>query len=85
MLKNLKVSERLMPRDITTQWNSTFDMLDFAITHRKALDLMTEDRANGLQDFELNDADWKIAQELQDALRVSCFQLAPSFVLTYVK
>jgi hypothetical protein len=30
-LKELKLADRLMPRDVSTRWNSTFDMLNFAI------------------------------------------------------
>jgi hypothetical protein len=55
VLKRLEMDEKLLPRDVTTRWNSTFDMLDFAYSHRKALDLMTQDRANGLRDFELSE------------------------------
>ena len=33
-----------MPRDVSTRWNSTYDMLDFAITYRAALDKLTGDR-----------------------------------------
>jgi hypothetical protein len=32
-----------MPRDVTTRWNSTFDMLDFVIEYQKALQLTTSD------------------------------------------
>jgi hypothetical protein len=46
-------------------------MLDFAVGHRKALDLLTQDRVNGLRDFELSEAEWKIVGELRDALKVS--------------
>jgi hypothetical protein len=46
-------------------------MLDFALNHRKALDLMTQDRAHKLRDFELNDSEWKIVQDLRNALKVS--------------
>jgi hypothetical protein len=34
----------MIPRDVTTRWNSTFDMLYFAITYRAALDKVTGDR-----------------------------------------
>ena len=42
-LQDLALSERIMPRDVTTRWNSTFDMLDFAIEYQKALQLTTSD------------------------------------------
>lgn len=34
---------------------------------------MTQDRANGLRDFELNDNEWKIAEELRDSLKVGSY------------
>ena len=37
-----------MPHDVSTRWNSTFDMLDFAINYRKAIDAMTDKRKLGL-------------------------------------
>jgi hypothetical protein len=63
-----------MPRDVTTRWNSTFDMLDFAFAHRKALDLMTQDRENGLREYEMSEEEWEIVRQLRDALKVSAVQ-----------
>ena len=77
ILKNLKMAERVLPRDVTTRWNSTFDMLDFAYSHRKPLDLMMQDRENGLRDYELSEDEWEIVRQLRDALKVrggSCCQ-----------
>jgi hypothetical protein len=45
-------------------------MLDFAVVHCKALDLLTQDHANGLRDFKLSEGEWKIVGELRDALKV---------------
>jgi hypothetical protein len=70
LLRSLKVAERLMLRDVRTCWNSTFLMLDLAITHWKALDLLSGDRDNGLREFELNERDWKLAEQLRDVLKV---------------
>lgn len=70
ILVALKLNERLMPRDVTTRWNSMFIMLEFALTHRKALDALTEDRTNGLREYEISRAEWQIAQQLHDALKV---------------
>ncbi|KAF8232757.1 hypothetical protein L208DRAFT_1270462, partial [Tricholoma matsutake] len=32
-LNELELKSHIMPRDITTQWNSTYDMLDFALKY----------------------------------------------------
>ncbi|KAF8867746.1 hypothetical protein BD779DRAFT_1417179, partial [Infundibulicybe gibba] len=37
-LKTLGLGDRMMPRDVSTRWNSTFDMLVFALDYQKALD-----------------------------------------------
>ena len=62
---------RMMPRDVSTRWNSTFDMLDFAVTYRRALESLTGTLWMGLRDYELSDDDWDIAKDLQDILEVS--------------
>ncbi|KAF8811873.1 hypothetical protein BYT27DRAFT_7026838, partial [Phlegmacium glaucopus] len=40
-LEDLGLSARMIPRNVSTRWNSTFDMLDFAIDYRAALDSIT--------------------------------------------
>lgn len=69
-LLELKLKERLMPRDVATRWNLTFDMLDFALESRKAIDMIAEDRDMGLCQFELSTREWEIAGQLRDVLQV---------------
>ncbi|EJD32857.1 hypothetical protein AURDEDRAFT_49515, partial [Auricularia subglabra TFB-10046 SS5] len=45
IVKELKRSERIMPRDVKNRWNSTFDMLDFALDYRPAIDKITGNRS----------------------------------------
>jgi len=59
-----------MPRDVSTHWNSTFDMLDYALVHREAIDTVTQCHDLGLRKFELADNDWEIANQLRDVLKV---------------
>ena len=61
----------LMPRDVATQWNSTLDLLEYALKHRKAIDIVTQWRELGLQDLELTDEEWAIVEQLQRVLKVS--------------
>jgi hypothetical protein len=70
ILKELKLNERIMPRDVTTRWNSTYDMLKFAIDYRIALDTITGERDMKLRKFELKDEEWTIARQLGDTLEV---------------
>ena len=46
-------------------------MLEFAIRYRIAIDAMTEVRGYDLRKYELVSAEWDIAMELRDVLKVS--------------
>ena len=59
-----------MPRDVTTRWNSTYDMLDFAVGYQSAIDSITGAKTSNLHKYELDDSEWKTAQQLQDTLKV---------------
>ena len=60
----------MMPQDMSTRWNSTFDMLDFALRYRAPIDAMTAVRNFDLRKYELVSSEWKIATELRDILKV---------------
>ena len=59
-----------MPRDVATRWNSTYDMLEFAIRYRSAIDDITGDKSANLRKYELDDDEWRIAVQLQNTLKV---------------
>jgi len=60
----------MMPRDVRTRWNSTYDMLKFSYTYRDAIDKLTGERALKLRDYELTEGEWEIVKQLRDSLRV---------------
>ena len=60
-----------MLRDVSTRWNSTHDMLTFAVEHKKQLSELTSDLTNDLRAFELSQVEWKLAEELRDTLKVN--------------
>jgi hypothetical protein len=60
----------MMPRDVSTRWNSTFDMLRFAIDYRLAINAITAERSMKLRDYELGKEEWKLAEELREVLKV---------------
>ena len=64
-----------MPRDMITRWNSTYDMLSFAIKYRQAIEDITSERKNNLWQFELTEGEWAIASELSDVLKVRVMSL----------
>ena len=72
----------MMPRDVTTRWNSTYDMLEFADKYCAALNVMTADRNMKLRKFELSKKEWVMAAELCEVLQV-CLFLPFLFQLTY--
>lgn len=71
-----------MPRDVVTRWNSTYDMLAFALEYRKPIEMLSADWELDLRKYELNPQEWKLATQLKDVLQVSNFVYAHSFVLT---
>lgn len=60
-----------MPRDVATRWNSTYDMLVFALEYRAAIDAMSADKTNNLRKFELSEGEWTIMKQLYNVLKVS--------------
>jgi hypothetical protein len=76
------LSRRMMPRDVSTRWNSTFDMLHFAIEFRPAIDTMTAKRDLDLRKYELSPEEWKTATELRDVLKVRPVIIIHHYVLT---
>jgi hypothetical protein len=60
----------MMPRDVTTRWNSTFNMLDFAVEHITAIDAITSDHDMKLRQYELSEDEWDVARQLRDVLKV---------------
>jgi hypothetical protein len=59
-----------MPRDVSTRWNSTHTMLEFAVQYRSALEAITGDRNLTLRSYELNDEEWDLAIHLYKVLEV---------------
>jgi hypothetical protein len=74
-LGELGLKVRMMPRDVSTRWNSTFDMLDFAIDYHAAIDAITSARDLNLRKYEVADHEWAIAVQLRDTLKGCCILL----------
>lgn len=67
---DLKMPEQLIPRDVSTRWNSTYDMLTVALEYQKVVDSMCADRDLELRKFELSTREWTIVRQLMDVLKV---------------
>ena len=61
----------LMPRDIATRWNLMLNLLEYALKHRKVINIVTQQHELGWQDLELTDEEWAIVEQLQRVLKVS--------------
>jgi viroplasmin and RNaseH domain-containing protein len=59
----------MMPRDVSTRWNSTYDMLQFALDYRVPIDKITSNRELNLRKYELQDDEWAVAETLRDTLK----------------
>jgi len=61
---------RIMPHDVTTCWNLTYDMVEFAVEYRATINSMTAARDLNLSKYKLIPEEWKIALKLCDMLKV---------------
>ncbi len=73
ILVEKKLPQRLIPRDVRTRWNSTYDMLQVALKYCTAVDTLCSRREHSLRVFELSPEEWTIMQELCDMLEVRRF------------
>ena len=62
--------ERLIPRDVQTRWNLTYDMLEMVLEYRRPYQEMCERTDNGLQGYELSKEEWQVAMQLEKVLKV---------------
>jgi len=54
-LAKLKLEACKMPHDVLTWWNSTFDMLTFALQYREAIDDIAGNKTANTHQYQLND------------------------------
>ncbi|KAF8219771.1 hypothetical protein L208DRAFT_1337857 [Tricholoma matsutake] len=70
ILQDLELTELMIPRDVSTQWNLTFDMLDFTIEHITAINAITSNCDMKLRQSKLSEHKWDVACQLRDVLKV---------------
>jgi len=59
----------MMPQDVPTCWNSTFDMVNFTINYQLAIDAITGNHDMKMRSLELDAPEWAIAKELCETLK----------------
>ncbi|KAG0702689.1 hypothetical protein DFH29DRAFT_804597, partial [Suillus ampliporus] len=69
ILEDLGLSMRIMPHNVSTHWNSTYDILNFSLNHQKAIDAMMDKRRLGLGKYELTPHEWTLVQQLHNILK----------------
>ncbi|KAF9226431.1 hypothetical protein BS17DRAFT_698806, partial [Gyrodon lividus] len=69
ILCNLWMTVSLMPCDVVTHWNKTFDMLEYAWKHREAVDTVIQCSDLGLRRFKLTNHKWKFVKQLYSILK----------------
>ena len=62
-----------MPHDVSTHWNSTYDMLKFAYSYQEAIDRITGDCVLKLRDYELLESEWETVKQLPNSLKVHIY------------
>jgi hypothetical protein len=59
-----------MPRDVATRWNSTFDVLQYTLKHKEAVEIITQKKEMGLRQCELVEEEWEMLNDLCKVLKV---------------
>ena len=59
-----------MPQDVANRWNSTYYMLRFAFAYSEPINQITGDRSMKIRQYEINDQEWKLVEQLRDSLKV---------------
>ena len=62
----------IIPHDVKTRWNLTFDMVKMSFKFCPAIDNITANKSLKLCKYELDDDDWKVIGDLLQVLKV-CF------------
>ena len=59
----------MMPCDVSTHWNLTYDILQFALNYCVPIDKITLNWELNLRKYELQDDEWAVAETLRDTLK----------------
>ena len=62
---------KTLPRDVAMCWNSTFDMLNFALKYQAGIDGITDKHKLGVSQYTLGNEEWELLTQLRNVLKVS--------------
>jgi len=84
ILDELSLDAHMIPHDVHTHWNATYDMLDFAYEYKEAINQITDRCEMKLRDYEIEPHEWDIIKHLQDVLSVCPLMFKSFFDLSYI-
>ncbi len=65
------LKQKILPQDVSTWWNSMFNMITAFLEYKLAVRKITPKQDNGLCKQQLSKAEWGVVQDLQDVLQVA--------------
>ena len=73
-----------MPCNVTTYWNSTYEMLPVAYAYHIAYNEITSNCETKMCAYELSNKEWKIVKDLSDVLKVCNIFFTAELAITLV-
>ncbi|KIM50504.1 hypothetical protein SCLCIDRAFT_145313, partial [Scleroderma citrinum Foug A] len=68
-LKDLGMPVKMIPRDVSTRWNSLFDLANFICKHETAIESITDKQKLKMTDLALDAHEWVLLRQLRDILK----------------
>ncbi|KIK19921.1 hypothetical protein PISMIDRAFT_106722, partial [Pisolithus microcarpus 441] len=68
--KEAGMGVRQILRDVSTCWNSTFDMVSFVVEYRTPVDALTDKCHLGLAAYALDEHEWLVLGQLYEVLKI---------------
>ncbi|KAE9383909.1 hypothetical protein BT96DRAFT_843140 [Gymnopus androsaceus JB14] len=67
---NTAFKDRVLPRDVATQWNSTYNMLAAFLEMKEPVSQFLDHSSNGMAKFLLDNNEWTAIEGLVSALKI---------------
>ena len=84
ILDELSLDACMIPHDVRTRWNATYDMLNFTYEYKEAINQITDRCEMKLRDYEIEPHEWDIIKQLWDILGIRPSMFKSFFDLSYI-
>jgi hypothetical protein len=64
ILEALSLDAQMMPHDIHTHWNATYDMLNFAYQYKQVINKITDIHEIKLREYKIEVHEWEVVWQL---------------------